>query len=111
MGTVARFVLQHLFYLSAICNLELQKEFIKLTGCLEWKIDEDVKNDTHRHLSGLYGWFPGYMIANTFNNETVVEAVTTMLWSRGVGIIDSDAGWEKVWRSACWGRLNNTDQA
>ena len=51
------------------------------------------------------------MIANTFNNETVVEAVTTMLWSRGVGIIDSDAGWEKVWRSACWGRLNNTDQA
>lgn len=77
----------------------------------EWKIDEDVKNDTHRHLSGLYGWFPGYMIANTFNNETVVEAVTTMLWSRGVGIIDSDAGWEKVWRSACWGRLNNTDQA
>jgi alpha-L-fucosidase 2 len=77
----------------------------------EWKIDEDIKNDTHRHLSGLYGWFPGYMIANTFNNETVVDAVTTMLWSRGVGIIDSDAGWEKVWRSACWGRLNNTDQA
>lgn len=51
------------------------------------------------------------MVANVFNNESIIDAVTTMLWSRGPGIIDSDAGWEKVWRSACWGRLNNTDEA
>lgn len=33
------------------------------------------------------------------------------LTDRGPGISDSNAGWEKVWRSACWARLNNTEKA
>ncbi|KAJ5527609.1 glycoside hydrolase family 95 protein-like protein [Penicillium frequentans] len=77
----------------------------------EWKLDIDVENDTHRHLSGLVGWYPGYSVAIEESNKTIVDAVETMMWSRGDGEIDANSGWEKVWRSACWARLNNTDEA
>ncbi|KAJ5279841.1 alpha-fucosidase [Penicillium angulare] len=78
----------------------------------EWKLDLDVKNDTHRHLSGLSGWYPGYSVAIEEYNRTISTAVETMLWSRGDGKTDeTNAGWEKVWRSACWARLNNTYEA
>ncbi|KAJ5131973.1 Six-hairpin glycosidase-like protein [Penicillium atrosanguineum] len=77
----------------------------------EWKLDIDVKNDTHRHLSGLTGWYPGYSVAEEAQNQTVSSAVATMLWSRGIGKgSDANAGWEKVWRSACWARLNDTER-
>ncbi|PYI07564.1 hypothetical protein BO78DRAFT_396406 [Aspergillus sclerotiicarbonarius CBS 121057] len=78
----------------------------------EWKLDIDVKNDTHRHLSNLYGWYPGYAISSVHGfNKTITDAVETTLYSRGTGVEDSNTGWGKVWRSACWGLLNNTDEA
>ncbi|KAJ5659962.1 Alpha-L-fucosidase [Penicillium longicatenatum] len=77
----------------------------------EWKLDIDVENDTHRHLSGLVGWYPGYSVAIEECNKAIADAVETMMWSRGDGEIDANAGWEKVWRSACWARLNNTEEA
>jgi len=81
----------------------------------EWKLDIDVKNDTHRHLSNLVGWFPGWSLSSYldgYTNATIQNAVATTLWSRGIGIgSDANAGWEKVWRSACWARLNETERA
>lgn len=80
----------------------------------EWKIDMDVQNDTHRHLSHLVGWYPGSSISSYLSgylNATIATAVRTSLTSRGHGIADSNAGWEKIWRSACWARLNDTDEA
>lgn len=85
----------------------------------EWKIPDakgfDKKGDTHRHLSHLVGWFPGYSLSgfhNGYENTTIQRAVETSLRSRGIGKgEDGNAGWEKIWRSACWARLNNTAQA
>lgn len=85
----------------------------------EWKIPDsfgyDFENDTHRHLSHLYGWHPGYSISSLqsgYTNSTIQNAVATSLYSRGPGNgPDANAGWEKVWRAACWARLNNTDEA
>ena len=85
----------------------------------EWKIPDsfgyDFENDTHRHLSQLYGWYPGYSISSFldgYTNSTIQNAVATSLWSRGPGDgPDANAGWEKVWRSACWARLNETERA
>jgi alpha-L-fucosidase 2 len=85
----------------------------------EWKIPDsfgyDFENDTHRHLSNLIGWYPGYSISSFlsgYTNSTIQCAVATTLYSRGIGNgADANAGWEKVWRSACWARLNNTDEA
>ncbi|KAL7806846.1 glycoside hydrolase family 95 protein [Trichoderma aethiopicum] len=78
----------------------------------EWKMDLDVKNNTHRHLSHLYGFYPGYVISSAHaDNKTVMDAVATSLYSRGNGTEDSNTGWEKVWRGACWGQLGVTDEA
>ncbi|OTA02843.1 hypothetical protein A9Z42_0032540 [Trichoderma parareesei] len=78
----------------------------------EWKMDIDVKNNTHRHLSHLYGFYPGYVISSAHaDNKTVMDAVATSLYSRGNGTEDSNTGWEKVWRGACWGQLGVVDEA
>ncbi|EGO19842.1 glycoside hydrolase family 95 protein [Serpula lacrymans var. lacrymans S7.9] len=90
----------------------------------EWKMDMDQPNDTHRHLSHLIGLYPGYAISSyspelqgglTYNNtflnytkEQILDAATISLIHRGNGTgPDADAGWEKVWRAACWAQLGN----
>jgi alpha-L-fucosidase 2 len=85
----------------------------------EWKIPDsygyDFINDTHRHLSELVGWYPGYALASFmggYTNASIQNAVRQKLYSRGEGNAqDANAGWAKVWRSACWARLNNTERA
>ena len=81
----------------------------------EWKLDIDVENDTHRHLSNLIGWHPGWALSSYlkgYTNTTIQNAMETTLYSRGVGIgPDANSSWEKVWRAACWARLNNSLEA
>ncbi|KAF2128266.1 glycoside hydrolase family 95 protein [Dothidotthia symphoricarpi CBS 119687] len=85
----------------------------------EWKIPDsygyEFINDTHRHLSELVGWYPGYSLSSFmggYTNATIQDAVAQKLYSRGEGNAeDANAGWAKVWRSACWARLNNTERA
>lgn len=81
----------------------------------EWKLDLDSPTDEHRHLSHLVGWYPGYSLSSYLSgyssNTTLSSAVATSLRARGPGVADANAGWEKVWRSACWARLNNTLEA
>jgi alpha-L-fucosidase 2 len=85
----------------------------------EWKLSDsegyDFINDTHRHLSELVGWFPGYSLSSFMDGYTKIttqNAVKEKLYSRGEGKgQDANAGWEKVWRSACWARLNETERA
>lgn len=85
----------------------------------EWKVPDsegyDFINDTHRHLSELVGWYPGYSLSsflNGYSNSTIQDAVRQKLYSRGEGKAeDANAGWAKVWRSACWARLNETERA
>ncbi|KAI8932980.1 hypothetical protein NX059_010448 [Plenodomus lindquistii] len=85
----------------------------------EWKLPDsygyEPQNDTHRHLSELVGWYPGYSLSSFlsgYTNGTISSAVRNKLISRGNGNgADANAGWGKVWRSACWARLNDTEQA
>jgi alpha-L-fucosidase 2 len=85
----------------------------------EWKLPDsegyEFINDTHRHLSELVGWYPGYSLSsfmNGYTNVTIQNAVRQKLYSRGEGkTLDANAGWAKVWRSACWARLNETERA
>ncbi|QRV78536.1 glycoside hydrolase family 95 protein [Ceratobasidium sp. AG-Ba] len=80
----------------------------------EWKVEFDNPKDTHRHLSHLVGLFPGYVLSNfksstaNLTREQVIKAVEVTLASRGNGTgTDGDAGWEKIWRAACWAQLRN----
>jgi alpha-L-fucosidase 2 len=85
----------------------------------EWKLPDsegyEFINDTHRHLSELVGWHPGYALSSFmggYSNATIQNAVEQKLYSRGIGNAkDGNAGWGKVWRAACWARLNNTEKA
>ncbi|KAF2845709.1 glycoside hydrolase family 95 protein [Plenodomus tracheiphilus IPT5] len=85
----------------------------------EWKLPDsygyEFENDTHRHLSELVGWYPGYSLSSFlsgYTNNTISSAVRAKLISRGNGNgADANAGWAKVWRAACWARLNDTQQA
>jgi alpha-L-fucosidase 2 len=75
----------------------------------------EFQNDTHRHLSELVGWFPGYSLSSFlggYANSAIQDAVRQKLYSRGPGNgADANSGWEKVWRTACWARLNDTERA
>ncbi|KAG8958561.1 hypothetical protein FRC03_009021 [Tulasnella sp. 419] len=84
----------------------------------EWKIDKDLTTDTHRHLSHLYGLYPGYAVASYPDGGEVVglsrskllNATRVSLEARGIGTgPDGDAGWEKVWRAACWAQLGEPE--
>lgn len=85
----------------------------------EWKLPDtynyDFRNDTHRHLSELVGWYPGYSLssfASGYTSPLIQSAIRQKLISRGNGKgPDANAAWGKVWRAACWARLNDTQQA
>ncbi|KAJ7220491.1 glycoside hydrolase family 95 protein [Mycena pura] len=93
----------------------------------EWKVDLDMQNDTHRHLSHLIGLYPGYAITNyepavqggllvdgshtVYTKAQVMDAVTVSLIHRGNGTgPDADSGWEKMWRAAAWAQLKNATE-
>ncbi|CAE6531228.1 unnamed protein product [Rhizoctonia solani] len=89
----------------------------------EWKLDFDRPTDLHRHLSHLIGLYPGYVLTNfkaptgqtqgipKLTREQVLKASEVSLRARGDGTgPDGDAGWEKVWRAACWAQLQNSTQ-
>ncbi|KAI0009736.1 glycoside hydrolase family 95 protein [Xylariaceae sp. FL0662B] len=115
---------------SSLSRLDRGLHFTTWGGLKEWKLPDSYGFDeksTHRHLSHLTGWFPGYSISsfeNGYVNSTVQAAVEETLISRGNGTADdADAGWAKVWRAAwnvqhytifsfgLWARLNNTVKA
>ncbi|CCO32224.1 hypothetical protein BN14_06278 [Rhizoctonia solani AG-1 IB] len=86
----------------------------------EWKVEFDSPTNLHRHLSHLVGLYPGYVVSNfkgaegqrgapDLTREQVLKAAEVSLVSRGNGTgPDGDAGWEKVWRAACWAQLQNS---
>lgn len=87
----------------------------------EWKVPDSYLYNVypvHRHISHLVGWFPGYSIssfAGGYTNATLQKAVRASLIARGDGTdLDGDGGnygWPKVWRGACWARLNDSAKA
>ncbi|KAI1176086.1 Six-hairpin glycosidase-like protein [Nemania sp. FL0916] len=104
---------------SSLSKLDTGIHFTTWGGIKEWKLPDSYGFDgpsTHRHLSHLIGWYPGYSMssyAGGYNkNTSIQDAVKETLISRGLGNgDDANAGWEKVWRAACWARLNDTDMA
>jgi alpha-L-fucosidase 2 len=69
----------------------------------EWKEDWDSPTDTHRHVSQLFGLFPG----NQFTTPALTEAAKVSLTARG----DGGTGWSKAWKINFWARLLDGDHA
>jgi len=72
----------------------------------EWFQDWDAENDRHRHVSHLWGMFPGQLISRDSTPE-LFNAVKTSLLARG----DESTGWSMGWKVCLWARLLDGNHA
>jgi alpha-L-fucosidase 2 len=72
----------------------------------EWMHDWDDPNDTHRHVSHLYGLFPGNQIS-PFHTPGLFDAARTSLIHRK----GPSTGWSMGWKVCLWARLLDGEQA
>ena len=78
---------------------------------LEWMEEKkdkvlDTPGDTHRHVSHLFGLFPGRQISPT-QTPALANAARKSLEARG----DAGTGWSMAWKTAYWARLLDGDHA
>lgn len=72
----------------------------------EWYKDWDDPEDSHRHISHLYGLFPGNFI--TPRRDSILSAAAKRsLLLRG----DGGTGWSKSWKINWWARLEDGNHA
>lgn len=71
----------------------------------EWLQDKDDTADTHRHVSHMWGVYPGKDI--TWNNEKMMNAAKQSLLYRG----DDGTGWSIAWKVNLWARFKDGDHA
>jgi len=72
----------------------------------EWMYDWDNPDDTHRHVSHLWGLFPGNQIS-PYRTPELFDAARTSLIHRG----DPSTGWSMAWKVCYWARLLDGDHA
>ena len=65
----------------------------------EWFEDWDDPTDKHRHISHLWGFFPGYQIS-PYTSPVLFEGVQNTLQQRG----DVSTGWSMGWKVCFWAR-------
>lgn len=78
----------------------------KHTQLQEWMEDWDRKNDAHRHLSHLWGAFPGRQIS-AFKTPELFEASRNSLIGKG----DASRGWSMGWKVCLWARFLDGNHA
>ncbi len=71
----------------------------------EWLEDKDDPKNKHRHVSHLWGLFPGSEI--TVDTPELLEAAEQSLVFRG----DGGTGWSRAWKINFWARLLDGDHA
>ncbi|WP_212912021.1 glycoside hydrolase N-terminal domain-containing protein [Streptomyces sp. TS71-3] len=74
----------------------------------EWMSPDNLGETEHRHLSPLFGLFPGDRIRPDGSTpKDIVDGATALLTARGM----NSYGWSNAWRSLCWARLKDADKA
>jgi len=72
----------------------------------EWANDWDNPNDHHRHVSHLWGLYPGTEIS-PYRTPSSFNATRVSLTQRG----DPSTGWSMGWKVCLWARLLDGDHA
>lgn len=72
----------------------------------EWLEDWDKERSSHRHVSHLWGLFPGNQIS-PYTNPQLFQAAKKSLISRG----DASRGWSMGWKVCLWARLLDGNHA
>ena len=68
----------------------------------EWLEDWDQREASHRHISSLYGLYPGHQVTRR-RTPVFAEASRVVLDQRGL----TGNGWSSAWKAAAWARLGN----
>ncbi|MCC3762519.1 glycoside hydrolase family 95 protein [Glycomyces sp. TRM65418] len=71
---------------------------------LEWADEHEEAEPHHRHVSHLYGVYPGNAFADS---PELLDAAKRSLEARG----DAGTGWSLAWKTALWARLGDGDRA
>ena len=72
----------------------------------EWLEDKDDPKNQHRHVSHMFGLYPGWEITPR-GTPKLAEACRTTLTQRG----DGDVGWSLAWKVCLWARLGDGEAA
>jgi len=72
----------------------------------EWQEDWDRENTSHRHLSHLWGAYPGSQVS-PYENPILFQGVHKSLVGRG----DAARGWSMGWKVCEWARMLDGDHA
>ncbi|TDQ76483.1 glycoside hydrolase family 95 protein [Sphingobacterium yanglingense] len=72
----------------------------------EWYDDVDDPKDTHRHISQLFGLYPGTEI-DPLTTPALADAARVTLEHRG----DVSTGWSMAWKVNWWARLRDGDRS
>ena len=72
----------------------------------EWLKDYKEVEPQHRHVSHLFGLYPGTMLTQSKTPE-FMDACRETLRRRG----DEGTGWSRAWKICFWARLNDGDHA
>lgn len=73
---------------------------------MEWYFDHPETEPGHRHISHLYGAFPGTQI-NVDDTPELMQAVKRSLEGRG----DEGTGWSLAWKVCQWARQHDGEHA
>ncbi|OJJ72236.1 hypothetical protein ASPBRDRAFT_124923 [Aspergillus brasiliensis CBS 101740] len=75
---------------------------------LEWRIDYEESDPGHRHMSPIFGLFPGDQFAPLVNETLATAAKAFLDWriSHGSG----STGWSRTWTMNLYARLFDGDQ-
>nr|XP_043623883.1 alpha-L-fucosidase 2-like [Erigeron canadensis] len=73
---------------------------------MEWAQDFEDPDVHHRHISHLFGLFPGHTITPGKTPE-LCKAAEHSLNKRG----EEGPGWSTTWKAASWARLHNSEHA
>ena len=71
----------------------------------EWLQDKDDTTNKHRHVSHLWGVYPGTDI--TYKNKAFMDAAKQSLLYRG----DDGTGWSLAWKTNLWARFKDGNHA
>ena len=72
----------------------------------EWFKDWDDPNDKHRHISQLFGLYPGSQLSPSSTPQLAAAAKQSLI-QRG----DISTGWSMAWKINWWARLQDGDHA
>jgi alpha-L-fucosidase 2 len=72
----------------------------------EWLDDWGQREKSHRHISNLYGLYPGNQISAR-QTPALAEGARVVLEQRGL----TGNGWASAWKAASWARLGDAAKA